>query len=214
MSNSQKFPFQKTINNIIRTGAEDREAIAGRSLPCHVVAVKGQIVTVQFDMLPDGVHYPEVTVPIATFPYIRYPIQKGDKGVTVAADVSLREVSGLGTGIANRAITFSLVPLFFVPLSNAGWTQEDPNKLVLYGPDGAILKTADGGSSVTVEPGRVVLSVGENTLELSSSGLSHNGVNIGSTHTHIVSGVESGGSSVESQPPGTAANDFYYEEPE
>jgi|AGFS01.1.fsa_nt_gi hypothetical protein len=155
MSNGQKFPFLKSLNNAIHTASEDRAAIEGRSLPCHVVGVNGQIVTVQFDMLPDGTQYPQVTLPIATFEYIRYPIQIGDKGVTVAADVSLRGVSGLGTGIASRALTLSLVPLFFVPLSNAGWSREDPDKIVLYGPDGAILKTADGASSITVEPGKI-----------------------------------------------------------
>lgn len=155
MSNGQKIPFLKSLNNAIHTATEDRAAIEGRSLPCHVVGVSGQIVTVQFDMLPDGVQYPQVTIPIASFEYIRYPIQKGDKGVTVAADVSLRGISGLGTGIANRSLTLSLVPLFFVPLSNNGWTKEDPNKIVLYGPDGAILKTADGASSITVEPGKI-----------------------------------------------------------
>lgn len=155
MSNGQKFPFLKAFNNAVHTATEDRAAIEGRSLPCHVVAVTGQIVTVQFDMLPDGMQYPQVTIPIATFEYIRYPIQLGDKGVTVAADVSLRGISGLGTGIASRSLTLSLVPLFFVPLSNAGWTKEDPNKIVLYGPDGAILKTVDGASSITVEPGKI-----------------------------------------------------------
>ncbi|HAT7488682.1 TPA: phage baseplate protein [Enterobacter asburiae] len=155
MSNGQKFPFLKALKNTIHTATEDRAAIEGRSLPCHVVAVTGQIVTVQFDMLPDGMQYPQVTIPIATFEYIRYPIQVGDKGVTVAADVSLRGISGLGTGIASRSLTLSLVPLFFVPLSNAGWTKEDPNKIILYGPDGAILKTADGASSITVEPGKI-----------------------------------------------------------
>lgn len=155
MSNGQKFPFLKALNNAIHTANEDRAAIEGRSLPCHVVGVDGQIVTVQFDMLPDGTQYPQVTIPIATFEYIRYPVQNGDKGVTVAADVSLRGISGLGTGIASRALTLSLVPLFFVPLSNNGWTKEDPDKIVLYGPDGAILKTADGASSITVEPGKI-----------------------------------------------------------
>ncbi|WP_237929983.1 phage baseplate protein [Buttiauxella sp. S19-1] len=155
MSDSQKFPFGKALSNTIQTQADDRAAISGRSLPCHVVAVSGQIVTVQFDMLPDGKQYPQITIPVATFEYLRYPIQKGDKGVTVAADVSLRGISGLGTGIASASFVASLTPLFFIPLSNAGWTAEDPNKIVLYGPDGAIIKTADGASTITVEPGKI-----------------------------------------------------------
>ncbi|KHN59915.1 phage baseplate protein [Aeromonas hydrophila] len=155
MSGAQKTPFVKGLMNAIQTQTNDRVAVQGRSLPCHVVAVQGQIVTVQFDMLPDGTIYPEVRIPVATFPYIRCPIQIGDKGVTVAADVSLRGVSGLGTGMATSSLTFSLTPIFFVPLSNNGWSEEDPNKIVLYGPDGAILKTEDGASSVTVEPGKI-----------------------------------------------------------
>ncbi|MFW0766687.1 phage baseplate protein [Trabulsiella odontotermitis] len=158
MSNAQKFPFIKALNNAIQTGAEDRAQISGHSLPCHVVAVDGQIVTVQFDMLPDGVQYPQVTIPVATFPYVRPPIQVGDKGVTLAIEVSLRGVSGLGTGIADRAITMSMAPLFFTPISNVNWSKEDPNKIVLYGPDGAILKTEDAASSITVEPGKITES--------------------------------------------------------
>lgn len=155
MSDSQKFPFVKGLMNVVKTEADDRAEVAGRSLPCHVVKVEGQIITVQFDMLPDGTQYPQVKIPIATFPYIRYPIQVGDRGVTVAADVSLRGVSGLGAGIASKSFSMSLVPLFFIPLSNAGWSEEDANKIVLYGPDGAILKTEDGASSITVEPGKI-----------------------------------------------------------
>ncbi|MGT3269672.1 phage baseplate protein, partial [Yersinia enterocolitica] len=85
-------------------------------------------------------------------PYIRYPIQVGDKGVTIAADVSLRGVSGLGTGMASLSYSMSLTPLFFVPVANASWSEEEPRKIVLYGPDGGILKTEDGSSSVTVAP--------------------------------------------------------------
>ena len=71
---------------------------------------------------------------------------------TIAADVSLRGVSGLGTGMATLSYSMSLTPLFFVPLANKDWSEEDPRKIVLYGPDGAILKTEDGSSSVTVAP--------------------------------------------------------------
>lgn len=235
MSNGQKFPFLKALNNAIHTASEDRAAIEGRSLPCHVVGVDGQIVTVQFDMLPDGTQYPQVTIPIATFEYIRYPVQIGDKGVTVAADVSLRGISGLGTGIASRALTLSLVPLFFVPLSNAGWTKEDPDKIVLYGPDGAILKTADGASSITVEPGKITekadaiyltaknIYLGGGTIHLNGPIVQDAGEMSDTTatfigpmdvtndvvaggvslmnHPHDVKGVQSGGSTVQSEKP-------------
>lgn len=201
MSNSQKIPFLKTMANMIQAQTDDRFAVSGRSLPCHVVAVKGQIVTVQFDMLPDGIQYPEITIPIAVSPYIHYPIQEGDKGVTVAADVSLRGISGLGTGIASKSFSGSLTPLFFIPLSNAGWEEEDPNKVVVAGPAGVTLKTKSGGASLTVDDAAITLTIGDQVLELSASGLTHNGVNIGATHTHDVEEVESGGSTKTSEVP-------------
>ncbi|WP_238392817.1 phage baseplate protein [Buttiauxella sp. 3AFRM03] len=183
---------------MIQTQTDDRFAMSGRSLPCHVVAVKGQIVTVQFDMLPDGIQYPEITIPIAASHYIHYRIQIGDKGVTVAADdVSLRGVSGLGAGIASKSFSGSLTPQFFVPLSNAGWEEEDPDT----GPAGVTLKTKSGGASVTVDDAAITLTIGDQVLELSASGLTHNGVNIGATHTHDVEDVESGGSTKTSEVP-------------
>ncbi|WP_320734469.1 phage baseplate protein [Enterobacter sp. 214E4] len=142
---------------------------------------------------------------MATFEYIRYPIQTGDRGVTVAADVSLRGVSGLGTGIASRALSFSLVPLFFVPLSNAGWTKEDANKIVLYGPDGGILKTADGASSITVEPGKITESA--DAIYLNAKDIYLGG---GTIHLNgpIVQGAGGqGGTSAEFIGPVTVTND-------
>ncbi|EBQ5331023.1 phage baseplate protein [Salmonella enterica] len=152
MSNAQKLPFLRTLSEMMTSSGNQQAELKGRELPCHVVAVNGQIVTVQFDMLPEGINFPEITIPVATFPYIRYPIQPGDMGVTIAADVSLRDVSGLGTGMATLSYSMSLTPLFFVPLANKDWSKEDPRKIVLYGPDGAILKTEDGSSQVTVAP--------------------------------------------------------------
>ncbi|CAD6037314.1 phage baseplate protein [Escherichia coli] len=155
MSNAQKTPFIQMLSGMMNDAGRAQAQLKGRELPCHVVAVNGQIVTVQFDILPGDANIPQVTIPVATFPYIRYPIQPGDKGVTIAVDVSLRGVSGLGDGIATMSLVSSLTPLFFVPLANKDWSVEDPNKIVLYGPDGAVLKTEDGSSSVTVEPGKI-----------------------------------------------------------
>lgn len=152
MSNAQKLSFLRTLSEMTTSSGNQQAELKGRELPCHVVAVNGQIVTVQFDMLPEGITFPQITIPVATFPYIRFPIQPGDQGVTIAADVSLRGVSGLGTGMATLSYSMSLTPLFFVPLANKDWSEEDPRKIVLYGPDGAILKTEDGSSSVTVAP--------------------------------------------------------------
>lgn len=227
MTDNQKFSFAKSLANNVKVAGEDRDALQGRELPCHVVAVNGQIVTVQFDMLPGGVQYPQVTIPIATFPYIRYPIQVGDKGVTLAANVSLRGVSGLGTGMANLSLSPSLTPLFFVPLASTKWAAEDPQKVTIYGPEGVICKTAGGDSSVTIEPGKVTIKAEHIYLE----GVIHlNGTIVqdadkitdatatligplnvqndatiqgisSATHTHPVKGVQTGSGSVESEVP-------------
>jgi hypothetical protein len=201
VSNAQKFSFLAAWSNMAGTRIEDHTALEGRGLPCHVVEVKGAVVTVQFDILPGTAQFPEVTLPVAGFEYIRYPIRVGDKGVTATADVSLRGVSGLGTGLADLSRVPSLTALFFVPLGSADWSAADPEKITLYGPGGALIKTTDGQSSVTIDSDAIVLRVGGQTLELSAGGLRHNGVNIGETHTHDVKGVESGGSTKTSGVP-------------
>ncbi|MBP2171014.1 hypothetical protein J2125_004206 [Erwinia toletana] len=228
MSDAQKFPFAKALTNILTTAGQNNDALRGRALPCHVVAVKGQIVTVQFDLLPEGVHYPQITIPIATFAYIRYPVQPGDKGVTIPADVSLRGVSGLGTGIASLSLSPSLTPLFFVPLANVNWSDEDSQKVTLYGPEGVICKTVGGDASVIIEPGKVTLKAAhiclEGTIHLNGQivqdaeqisgdtaasligplSVQHdaiiNGVSV-SQHGHDIKNVQGGSSTITSEKP-------------
>ncbi|HBA7888584.1 TPA: phage baseplate protein [Escherichia coli] len=224
----------RLLSTLIDEHTRSRMDMKGRELPCHVVDVSGQIVTVQFDMLPEGINFPQIKIPVATFPYIRYPIQPGDRGVTISADVSLRGVSGLGTGMATLSYSMSLTPLFFVPLANKDWSDEDPQKIVLYGPDGAILKTEDGSSSVTVaseeirQKSKDIYLDGENIFLNGKIHLNGpivqdkaqmkdttasligplkvekdaviNGVSA-SSHSHDVTGVQSGGSTITSKKP-------------
>lgn len=202
MSDAQKIPFIESLMKTIHMANEDADWARGRALPCHVVKVEGQIVTVQFDLLPTDIQLPQIKIPIATYAYIWIPVQVGAKGVTVPADVSLRGQTGLGTGLASLSLPPSMTALYFLPLANANWTQEDPNKLVLYGPDGAILKTLSGTSSITVADDAITMKVGDQVLEFTAGGLKHNGVNIGSTHKHKVVGVQSGDSTKTSEGPG------------
>lgn len=183
------------------TRLEDHRLLQGRALPCHVVKVSGAVVTVQFDVLPGTLQLQEITVPVAGFEYIRYPISVGDKGVTVPADVSLRSVSGLGTGMADMSLPASLTALFFVPLGNSDWSAADPDKITLYGPAGALIKTTDGKASVAVDSDRITLTVAGQTLELSADGLKHNGVNVGATHEHDVQNLQHGDSTITSGVP-------------
>lgn len=186
-----------TKNNPVRQLARWQQAqmaaadhIRGQALPCHVVKVKGAIVTVQFDILPGEVNLPQVTVPVAGFEYIRCPVRRGDKGVVVPASVSLRGVSGLGTGLADMSAMPSLTSLFFVPLGNTDWEAVEADRLVMWGPSGVLLRTQDGSASVSIENGRIVLKAGGDRLEI-GGGVKHNGRNIGDSHVH--GGVETGG---------------------
>jgi len=201
VSNAQKFPFLASLANATTTRIEDHAALQGRALPCHVVSVDGAVVTVQFDILPGAIQLQEITVPVAGFEYLRFPIQKGDKGVTVPADVSLRSVSGLGTGMADMSLPPSLTALYFMPLGNSNWSVADPDKVTLYGPGGALIRTTDGTASVAISSDRITFTVAGQTLELSADGLKHNGVNIGATHEHDVEQVESGDSTRTSGAP-------------
>lgn len=53
MSNAQKLPFLRTLSEMMTSSGNQQAELKGRELPCHVVGVSGQIVTVQFDMLPE-----------------------------------------------------------------------------------------------------------------------------------------------------------------
>lgn len=168
MSNSQKLPPIESLTQLINSLINDRLSIEGKQLPCYVVDVDNQFVTVHFDMLPDNIVYPEIKIPILSWEYIRIPIQKGDKGVTLAADVSLRNVSKQG-GVANRSILPSLTPLFFVPISNIVWSKEDDKKVVIVGPEGAIIKTKDGKNIITVDQGKIELKSSETIVTVNNN---------------------------------------------
>ncbi|MCZ5678178.1 hypothetical protein O5624_02275 [Escherichia coli] len=126
-------------------------------------------------------------------------------------------------------------PLFFVPLANKDWSDEDPRKIVLYGPDGAILQTEDGSSSVTVAPEEIRLKSKAVYLEAedifmngqihlngpivrgqspdegynrfadwpsqSREGCSYQRRERQLSHSHDVTGVQSGGSTITSKKP-------------
>lgn len=151
-NNAQKIPFQSSLNRFGEKKVNDAIQKLGKALPCSVVSVNGQIVTVKFELDNQPFTLPQITIPVLTFEYIRYPIQVGDKGMTIAADVRLGGISGLGSGSASLVPAANLTMLVFVPVANSNWTASpDPNKIVLYGPNGAILKSTNGSAQVDVD---------------------------------------------------------------
>lgn len=158
--NAQKTPIAQALNQFAQRKILDALQITGKALPCSVTDVSGSIVTVKFEVSTKDFTLPTVTVPMAGSEYIRLPVLKGCKGVVYPADLNLGGVSGLGGGVATFVTPANLSALVFFPIGNKGWdASEDPRKLVLYGPDGAVLRTADKASSVTVSADGVQVKV-------------------------------------------------------
>jgi hypothetical protein len=150
-NNAQKTPFQVSMNQFAAKKAANAIQNLGKSLPASVVSVDGSIVTVKFELTNTPFTLPNVTVPMFGPEYIRYPIRPGDKGTVVAVDARLGGQTGLGVGTASLAPAANLSTLFFMPLANKNWTVADsPDQVVIYGPDGALLRTIGGGSSLLV----------------------------------------------------------------
>ena len=135
------------------------------------------IVTVAFDVL-DMPNLPQITIPMAGAEYVRYPVQIGDKGFTTAADVYMGGVSGIGTAqSANNGNTGNLSSvLVFVPASSTKWSKaENHNAVIVYGPDGVIIRDTKKSATITLKPGSIMLQVGSTMITLTAGGITSRG---------------------------------------
>ncbi len=165
---------QKNLNRLAIRRALEQIQSTGRSLPCKVQAVNGQIVTVTFDVQSDVWALPPVTIPIASSVYDWIPVQVGDPGITMPCDVSIAPISGLGGSQAVLGETVgNLSSLMFVPVSNISLTPPggDPNKRVMQGPTGFISQITGGATSVAGDSSSLTFAVGSITEVMSSSGV-------------------------------------------
>jgi hypothetical protein len=180
INDAQKVPLARTLSSWTHNKAQQAIDLLGQSLPASVVTVVSSgIVTVKFEISPSaGFTLPQITVPVFSSEYVRLPIQVGMKGAVMAFDAYLGGMTGLGGGTADLTPRPNLSNLCFAPLGSSSWgAVEDANALVLYGPDGAILRTADKASSVTISANGAAVKVplGKTvtitTLPLSPAGL-------------------------------------------
>jgi hypothetical protein len=140
--NSQKTPLALALPQVAEARVRAAIALEGKALPAIVTAVRSgyPIVTVGFLLTNVSYTLPRVTVPVASPVYIRLPIQVNDLGVVMPIDTYLGGVSGLGGGVADLSQRANLSTLAFFPVGNAGWAAaNDPNALILVGPDGVQL---------------------------------------------------------------------------
>lgn len=184
--------------------------LVGKSLPCHITAVSGQIVTVAFD-LPQGAPWilPEITLPVASSPYDYEPYQVGDTGFTVPADAYLGGISGLGGGQATWKRPGNLDALVFVPVGKQSFSPTNANARIIQGPGGWIAQTTQGSTpcsivgnqqGITLTYGSTTITMGAESMNLTAGGhyilIDETGVTIDGIlfDTHVHGGVASGGS--------------------
>lgn len=137
MSWFDKLWFQKNQNQIALNRAEELIRKTGFALPCKVESVSGQLVTVSFEVDSSPWQLPQITIPKAEGPYTFNPVQIGDYGVTLSADVYLGGITGLGGGLADWTRRGNLnSTLFWVPLGNIYFQPENQNIGQSLGPDG------------------------------------------------------------------------------
>ena len=168
MSIDQKLPFGQAISAFTANQTESGIQSQGRAWPCYVTQVSGSIVTVKFAITTNET-IPEITIPVFGPEYIRYPIQVGDKGFCVAADASLRGITDLGVGTADLTPPANLTALVFYPIANKNWSAVDGNALVMYGPNGCVIRDSGSGCVITLTPTGVTTVVGDTTIEVIGS---------------------------------------------
>lgn len=155
-------------------------------LPCEVVSYQApDRVTVRplIKMLTtDGLHVERNTIPnIPVFRLggggfvIRFPIKQGDKGWIIASDrdISLMMQRKWRSDIPNTERIKSFSDGLFLP-DPQEWSASDESALTI--------QSDDGSTTIEVSNGSIKLKA--SSIELESSTLTHNGVNIGSDHTH------------------------------
>lgn len=178
MPSAQKTPLARTLPQFARAKVREQIAQQGRALPCHVVAVRGQIVTVAFDVDAAPQLLPQVTIPLATSLYDWQPVQLGDKGMTVPANAYLGGVSGLGGGVADLTPRANLTALAFVPIANASWSAPggDAGKRVVQGPNGALVQDISGAAvGLFSKVDGITLSFGGYEIQITSEGITFTG---------------------------------------
>ena len=128
-------------------------ATLGKGLPCTVAEVNGPgVVTVNFAVATSPFTLPRVKMPVSKPGSIKYPIQVGDIGVALSADLRTGGLTGLGGGTPNLSDTVgNLSAMTFFWLGRADEEFLDPEALDL---NGNILCTPDalaffGGSKVS-----------------------------------------------------------------
>jgi hypothetical protein len=123
-------------------------SLMGKAMPASIVSVEknGTIVKVKLE-LKSGFTLPEITVPVNGPEWVRYPIQVGDKGMVIPSDYALGAMNGMGSGVATLGRQANLATMVWHPIGNKKFEDRDDGEdkqVVIYGPDGVVVKTSKG----------------------------------------------------------------------
>lgn len=152
----------------------------GWQLPCHVVKVitdkdghtPDGLVEIQFDVTNIKTPLPNIVVPVIGWRYIRYPIQVGDAGITITIDTDTQNIAGLASGSAslipsgNMGTTLAFLPIMQTKMTNS----DNPQAVVVVGPEGAIIRDDAGDSVVTISPVGIRLQSGSSFISILKNG--------------------------------------------
>ena len=166
MTISTKKQLARTLPRVVVGAVKDGQQLSGQEWPCHVVAVDGAIVTVEFDVNVGDSTPPQVICPVAESRYVRLPVQIGDTGYVASASARLGGVTDLGAGLAPLTLPSNLGALVFVPLGRKSWNTIDANAVVIQAPNGSKILTDDGASEIIVDTNQVRITQGDVTVTI------------------------------------------------
>lgn len=153
-TDAQKTPIARTLETFAERKVRNVLALTGKALPASIVAIiNSGIVEIKFELNASPYTLQNMTVPVAGAEFVRMPFQIGTLGWVQTADVFLGGMSGLGTGTADLRGVAVLSALVWSPIGNVNWTpSENPNAIVLYGPDGFVLRDSKKTMGITGSP--------------------------------------------------------------
>ncbi|ELM1462761.1 hypothetical protein AAII44_001160 [Salmonella enterica] len=157
MSINKKLNFGGNMNNFADQKIAAAMQMTGKVLPAEVVSQSGKMITISFLLRDIPYTLPKLTIPLFGPQYIRYPMQKGDKGIVIPADAYLGGASGLGGGTADLTPPANLSALVFLPISHTEWESVDGQVLTLYGPEGVTIRDAGSNTTFLLTPQSITI---------------------------------------------------------
>jgi hypothetical protein len=154
MSYAIKQPFNKTMSEYAGNRFSALQQVLKKAVPVTVDSLEknGTIATVKLEV-DSAFTLPKIKMPVYGPEYIRWPLQKGAKGVMLSSDLALGAMSGLGEGVARLTVQPNLSTGVFFPIGNTSFEDtDDPQATVIYGPNGVILRDDKKKSVLTLTP--------------------------------------------------------------